>query len=143
MPKQLRVEILPLNTPTDSSMFSLPLLSAIGLIRVNWRNRNNEIVSINYGTGFAVNKKLIVTCMHNLFSERLDALASEIIFIPGIDGRSRDDSRLYKCTNKSNIKYVKTTKSFAYSPLKEEVVLFKLDDDQEVDSPSFVKLGAL
>jgi V8-like Glu-specific endopeptidase len=111
-------------------MFSEGLFSAIGLIRVNWKNSNNEIVSINYGTGFAVNKKLIVTCMHNLYSERLNALASEIIFMPDLDGRSRDDSPIYKCTNKSNIKYMKTNKSFAYSPLKEEVALFKLDDGQ-------------
>lgn len=81
--------------------------------------------------------------MHNLYSERLDTLASEIIFMPGLDGGSRDDSPVYKCTNKSNIKYVKTNKSFAYSPLKEEVVLFKLDDGQEVHSSSFVKLGSL
>lgn len=108
---------------------------------MNWKNRNNELVSINYGTGFAVNKKLIVTCMHNLFSERLNALASEIIFMPGLDGRSRD-SPVYSCTNKSNIKYMKTSKSFAYSPLKEEIVLFKLDDGQEVCS-SFIKLGSL
>lgn len=119
MPNQLRVQKLPLNEASGSRMFSIPLFSAIGLIRVNWRNGKNEIVSINYGTGFAVNKKLIVTCMHNIFSERLNTLASEIIFIPGIDGRFHDDSRVYKCTNKSNIKYVKTNKSFAYSPLKE------------------------
>jgi hypothetical protein len=67
---------------------------------VNWSNKKGELISMNFGTGFAVNKRFVVTCMHNIFSERLYELAEEILFIPGIDGKVTDETLVYKCSNK-------------------------------------------
>lgn len=107
-------------------------MSAIGLLRVNWRNEKDELVSINYGTAFAVSPKLVVTCTHNLYSERHCSLTSDIFFIPGIGGFN-NHGRAYKCTRKDQIKCRVPDQSLSFYPLKEELAIFMLDEGEELE----------
>lgn len=77
---------------------------------------------------------MIVTCLHNVYSENFKKIASEIIFIPALDGKITDQNRAYKCTNPANIKCLIPNQTLSYTPLKEEIVVFKLDDEYEVQS---------
>jgi hypothetical protein len=46
------------------------LYPAIGVLRVLWKNLQNEVLAINYGTAFAVSANVIATSAHNIYSER-------------------------------------------------------------------------
>jgi V8-like Glu-specific endopeptidase len=101
----------------------------VGLLRVNWFNKLGKLVCVNYGTAFAVNSKMVVTCIHNIYSENGRELCQEVTFIPGIaKGFINDSHHQYKCTEAARMKCQIPKETLSYTPLKEELVILALDD---------------
>ncbi len=60
-----------------------------------------------------------MTCSHNLFSESLKKLCSEVIFLPGLDKGSIKGARQYKISKPKNFKFSRPNKTYSFQPTEE------------------------
>ena len=77
-------------------------VQSVGLLRANWYS-NGKLSILNYGTAFAISDRFILTCTHNIYSERKRTYASEIYFVPGILEGKVEENKQFKVASSHSI----------------------------------------
>ncbi len=52
------------------------LYKVVGLLRSNWFDKSGKLSLFNYGTAFAISNHILITCTHNIYSDKFDSYAS-------------------------------------------------------------------
>ena len=110
---------------SHDNLFEHTYLHLLGVLRWQWES-SGTITTITYGTAVLLSSRVILTCAHNLYSEKMGRKCDSAFFIPGANDGFLLDFKNYKISSERSFKYSKITQTFRFKPLTEELSLILL-----------------